>query len=154
MNVLPRDKQIEVISGLTEGLGIRAAARITGVNRGRVASLVLRVGRGCAELHERLMVGLRVNLIECDELWSYVLRKRRWHEKPSADAPVTGDQYTIALGASSRAIISSLTAKRSTEAADQFIQDLRQRVIGSSQQLRQIGDVRGDAPRGWGIMPG
>jgi hypothetical protein len=76
MNILPRDKQIEVISALTEGLGIRAAARITGVNRGYVASLALRVGRGCAELHDRMMVGVRVNRIECDELRAYVGHKR------------------------------------------------------------------------------
>lgn len=31
MNILSREKQIEIISALTEGLGIRATARITGV---------------------------------------------------------------------------------------------------------------------------
>jgi IS1 family transposase len=132
MNFLSRDKQIEVISALTEGLGIRAAARITGVNRETVGKLALQVGCGCAELHDRMMVGIRVNRIECDELWSFVQRKRRWHEKPAKDIAVTGDQYTfIALGASSRAIIGYLTGKRNTETTDQFIQDLRQRVIGS-----------------------
>jgi IS1 family transposase len=132
MNTLSRDKQIEVVSALTEGLGIRATARITGVNRETVGKLALQVGRGCAELHDRMMVGIRVNRIECDELWSFVQRKRRWHEKPAKDVAVTGDQYTfIALGASSRAIIGYLTGKRNTETTDQFIQDLRQRVIGS-----------------------
>jgi len=115
-----------------EGLGIRTTARITGVNHETVGKLALQVGRGCAELHDRMMVGLRVNRIECDELWSFVQRKRRWQEKPGADAPVTGDQYTyIALGASSRAIIAYQTGKRTTETTDNFIQDLRQRVIGS-----------------------
>ena len=81
MNILPREKQIEVISALTEGLGIRATARITGVNRETVGKLALQVGRGCAELHDRMMVGIRVNRIECDELWSFVQRKRHWHAK-------------------------------------------------------------------------
>jgi len=131
MNILSRDKQIEVVSTLTEGLGIRATARITGVNRETVGTLALRVGRGCAELHDRMTVGIRVNRIECDELWSFVQRKRRWHEKPAWDAAVTGDQYTyIALGASSRAIIAYRTGKRTGELTDQFIQDLRERVIG------------------------
>lgn len=61
MNILPRDKQIEVISALCDGLGIRATARITGVNRGTVAALALRVGNGCAELHDRMMVGLHIS---------------------------------------------------------------------------------------------
>jgi IS1 family transposase len=131
MNILSRDKQIEVVSALTEGLGIRATARITGVNRETVGTLALRVGRGCAELHDRMMVGLRVNRIECDELWSFVQRKRRWHEKPARDAAVTGDQYTyVALAASTRAIIAYRTGKRTSETTDEFIQDLRQRVIG------------------------
>jgi IS1 family transposase len=132
MNFLSREKQIEVISALTEGLGIRATARITGVNRETVGKLALQVGRGCAELHDRMMVGIRVNRIECDELWSFVGHKRNPQKGPARVSPVTGDQYTyIALGASSRAIIGYLTGKRSTEATDQFIQDLRQRVIGS-----------------------
>ena len=132
MNILSREKQIEVISALTEGLGIRAVARITGVNRETVGKLALDIGRGCAELHDRTMVGVRVNRIECDELWSYVGHKRNPQKGPRPELPVTGDQYTfIALGASSRAIISYRTGKRSPETTDQFIQDLRQRVIGS-----------------------
>jgi hypothetical protein len=61
MNILSRDKKIEIIAALAEGLGIRATARITGVNRETVGTLALRVGRGCFELHDRMMVGIRVN---------------------------------------------------------------------------------------------
>jgi hypothetical protein len=74
------------------------------------------------------MVGIRVNRIECDELWAYVQRKRRQHEKPRADIAVTGDQYTfIALGASNRAIIAYRAGKRDGAVTDEFIQDLRGR---------------------------
>lgn len=132
MNILPREKQIEIITALCEGVGQRAVSRLTGTDRKTVARLALRVGRGCAELHDRLMVGLHVQRIECDELWAYVGRKRRWNEKPGADAPVTGDQYTyIGLAASTRAIIAYHTGKRTSDNTDQFIQDLRQRVIGA-----------------------
>ena len=87
MNILPRDKQIEVIAALCDGLGIRAASRITGVNRGTVAALALKVGRGCAELHDRMMVGLRTSRLELDELWAYVGTKQK-HVKPNhRDAP-------------------------------------------------------------------
>jgi IS1 family transposase len=132
MNVLSREKQIEVVSALTEGLGVRATARITGVNRETVGKIALQVGRGCAELHDRMMVGLRVNRIECDELWSYVAHKRNpQHGRPSL-SPEKGDQYTyIALGASTRAIIAYRTGKRDSETTDEFIQDLRERVIGA-----------------------
>jgi IS1 family transposase len=132
VNYLTRDQQIAVISALTEGLGIRATARVTGVNRETVGKLAYQVGRGCAELHDRLMVGIRVNRIECDELWAYVGHKRNPQKGPAKPSFATGDQYTfIALGASSRAIIAYRTGKRDTEMTDQFIQDLRQRVIGA-----------------------
>ncbi|MGC1780576.1 MAG: hypothetical protein WBB34_21785 [Xanthobacteraceae bacterium] len=132
MNFLSREKQIEVISALTEGLGIRATARITGVNRETVGKLALQVGRGAAELHDRMMVGIRVNRIECDELWAYVGHKRNPQKGPMRHpSPVKGDQYTyVALASSTRAIIGYLTGKRTTENTDQFIQDVRQRVIG------------------------
>ena len=132
MNILPREKQIEVISALTEGLGIRATARVTGVNRETVGKLALQIGRGCAELHDRMMVGIRVNRIECDELWAYVGHKRNPQDRKPSFNPEKGDQYTfIALGASSRAIIAYRTGKRDGDLTDEFIQDLRQRVIGT-----------------------
>src|SRR5580692_8444811 len=112
MNNLPRDKQVEIISALTEGMSIRAVERLTGVHRDTIMRLGARVGRGCAELHDRMFVGIRTRRLELDELWSFVKRKRRWHEKPGKDAAVSGDQYTfIALAASARAIVAYRTGK-------------------------------------------
>jgi IS1 family transposase len=132
MNNLPRDKQIEIISALTEGMSIRAVERLTGVHRDTIMRLGARVGRGCAELHDRMMVGIRVQRIECDELWAYVGHKRNPQKGKARQTPVTGDQYTyVALASSTRAIIGYLTGKRSTENTEQFIQDVRERVIGT-----------------------
>ncbi len=46
MNILPREKQIEVVAALTEGVSIRATERLTGVNRGTIMSLGVRIGMG------------------------------------------------------------------------------------------------------------
>ncbi len=79
-----------------------------------------------------MMVGIRVNRIECDELWAYVGHKRNPQSGKPSFNPEKGDQYTfIALGASSRAIIAYRTGKRDSAMTDDFIQDLRGRVIGS-----------------------
>jgi IS1 family transposase len=129
MNVLPREKQIEVIAALCDGLGIRAVSRITGVNRGTVGAFALKMGRGCAELHDRMMVGLHVNRLELDELWSYVGKKQK--NVTRKDVAVTGDQYTyVALAASTRTIVSYRTGKRDTDNTAEFVHDLRERVIG------------------------
>ncbi len=132
MNILPREKQIEAIAALCDGLGVRAVSRITGVNRGTVAALALKVGNGCAELHDRMMVGIRTSRLELDELWSYVGKKQARVNRNALNAASVGDQYTfIALSASTRAIVSYLTGKRDSGNTHDFIADLRERVIGS-----------------------
>src|SRR6266849_9299195 len=129
MNILPRDKQIEVIAALTEGLGIRATARITGVNRKTVGKLALDVGKGAFELHDRMMVGIRVNRLELDELWSFVGKKQARVDRHELFAK--GDQYVfIAMAGTQKAIISYRVGKRDSDNTDHFIRDLRERVIG------------------------
>lgn len=131
MNNLPRDKQIEIVSALCEGIGQRAAARLTGTNRKTVARLALRLGRGCAELHDRMMVGVRTQRVELDELWAFVGKKQARVRKNELAAAAVGDQYTyLALSASHRAIISYFTGKRDSGNTHAFIADLRERVIG------------------------
>lgn len=95
MNILPLDKQIEIIAALCEGVGQRAGSRLTGTDRKTVARLALSIGRGAAELHDRMMAGLRVHRIECDELWAYVGHKRNPQKgRPSRPSSELGDQYT------------------------------------------------------------
>ena len=93
MNILSRDKQIDIIAALSEGISIRSIERLTGVHRDTIMRLGARVGHGCAELHDRMMVGLRVPRIECDELWQYVGCKQK--RVTPANAAVRGDQYTF-----------------------------------------------------------
>jgi hypothetical protein len=93
MNVLPRQKQIEAISALCEGVSIRATERLTGVNRGTIMTLGARVGEGCAKLHNALMRNLNVSRLEFDEIWQYVGKKRKV-VKPT-DPDTVGDQYTF-----------------------------------------------------------
>ena len=130
MNNLPRDKQIDIIAALSEGMSIRAVERLTGVHRDTIMRLGARVGRGCAELHDRMFVGIRAPRIECDELWAFVGCKQR--NVTRANVPVKGDQYTfIAIAASAKAILAYRTGKRDGENTDLFIRDLRERVLGT-----------------------
>jgi hypothetical protein len=115
VNNLERSKQIEIIAALCEGVGQRAVSRLTGTDRKTVARLALAVGNGAAELHDRMMVGLRVHRIECDELWAYVAHKRNPQRGKPSRSPMKGDQYTyVALASSTRAIIGYRTGKRDT----------------------------------------
>src|ERR1700730_1626413 len=129
VNNLSREKQIEIIAALCEGVGQRAVTRLTGIDRKTVARLALRVGRGCAELHDRMMVGVRVNRLELDEAWSYVAKKQARVERHELFAK--GDQYVfVGMAGTQRAIVSYRVGKRDSENTDLFIRDLRERVIG------------------------
>ena len=129
MNILSREKQIEIIAALCEGVGQRAVTRLTGVDRKTVARLALRVGRGCAELHDRMMVGVRVQRLELDEAWSFVGKKQKNVKRHELFAK--GDQYIfIGMAGTQKAIVSYRIGKRDTANTDAFIQDLRDRVIG------------------------
>jgi hypothetical protein len=120
---------------LCEGVGIRTAARLTGVNRGTVGSLALRVGLGCMELHDRMMVGIRTERLELDELWSFVGKKQKNVQRHGINAK--GDQYVfIGMAGTQKAIISWGVGKRNMESTMDFLHDLRGRVIGQRRSAR------------------
>jgi IS1 family transposase len=128
MNVLPRDKQVEAIAALTEGCSIRAIEGLTGIHRDTIMRLGVRVGNGCATLHDAMMRGLHVNRIELAEAWSFVAKKQR-HLKPTDPADF-GDQYVfLALAGAGKAIISYRIGKRTGENCRAFLADLRSRVL-------------------------
>jgi IS1 family transposase len=130
VNVLSRDKKIEIIAALCEGISQRAVTRLSDTDRKTVARLALQVGRGCAELHDRRMVGVRVARIELDEVWSFVGKKQK-RVKPH-EAFAKGDQYVFtALASTQKAIISYRIGKRDGTNTDDFVQDLRGRVLGA-----------------------
>jgi IS1 family transposase len=128
MNILPREKQMAVISALTEGCSIRATERLTGIHRDTIMRLGVRVGDGCAVLHDEMMRFVQVNRLELDELWSFVGKKQR---KVRAEDPTDlGDQYVfIGIDATRKAIISYLVGKRDGENTNAFLADLRQRIV-------------------------
>lgn len=132
MNVLPRDKQVAVIAALTEGLSIRSTERLTDVHRDTIMRLAVKVGEGCAALHDRLMRNLNVNTIEADEIWSFISKKQK--RVGETDNPEFGDCYAyIAMDASRKAIISYEMGKRTNATTFAFARDLRARVLNRPQ---------------------
>jgi hypothetical protein len=130
MNNLPHEKQIEAVAALTEGVSVRAAERPTGVNRGTLLSLGVRVGQGCAALHDRLMRDLNVSRIELDEAWSFVAKKQA--RLVPEDGTDKGDQYVfLAIAGAAKAILGYRVGKRNQEHTSAFVADLRARVLGA-----------------------
>lgn len=132
MNVLPFETQVAAISALTEGMSIRATERLTGAHRDTIMRLGVRVGQGCARLHDALIYQVQVGQVQIDELWAYVGKKQARIEL--GEFADKGDQYTfLAMDAVNKAIISFYTGKRNAVSTRAFISDLRQRVINRPQ---------------------
>lgn len=128
MNVLSRDRQTQVVSALCEGVSIRATERLTGIHRDSIMRLGVRVGNGCAAVHDALMRDLHINRLELDEAWSFVGKKQR--NTTPEDVATKGDQYIfIALAANAKAIVSYRVGKRTEAVTEDFCADLRARVL-------------------------
>jgi IS1 family transposase len=132
MNVLPFDKQVQVISALTEGCSIRSTERLTGANRNTVMSLGVRVGDGCERLHDRLMRDLNVGIIECDEQWDFIAKKQK--RVRQGDPSEFGDVWLhVALSATHKAVISYVVGKRDGTYTQELADDLRGRILNRPQ---------------------
>ena len=131
MNVLPREKQVQIIAALIEGCSIRSVERLYGVHRDTVMRLGVAIGERCAAMHDSMMRDLHVTMLEMDELWSFVSCKQKHAAEGVTDE---GDQYIYtALGASSRAIVSFAVGKRNATTTRSFVNDVRARVLGRPQ---------------------
>jgi IS1 family transposase len=151
-NVLPRSKQIAVLSALVEGVSVRGTERLTGVSREAILSLLVRVGNGCAVLLDERMRDLPCERLEIDELWAFVGKKQR-HVKAEDDAARVGDTWTyVAIDATTKLVPCFLTGKRTESTTQTFISDLasrlRYRVQISTDGLRMYANAIGQAFRG------
>ena len=143
-NVHSTDKQVAVISALTEGSGIRQIERITGVHRDTIMRLGMRVGKGCANLLDRKMRNLYCNHLQFDEIWGFIGKKER--HCTVDDRPEVGDVWTFcAIDQDTKLVPSFKVGKRDAATANAFVADvasrLKNRVQISSDALRAYVDA-------------
>src|SRR5215217_1954939 len=91
-NYLSKDKQIAITAALAEGSSIRSIERMTGVHRDTIMHLGVRIGKGCARLLDRKMRNLDCQLLELDEIWGFIGKKKARVRED--DNPTLGDVWT------------------------------------------------------------
>jgi hypothetical protein len=82
MYTLSTEKKLAVLSALVEGNSIRSISRMTDVDRNTIASLLVRTGDYCTDLLDGSMRNLRCGYVQCDEIWTYVGKKRNGDPDP------------------------------------------------------------------------
>lgn len=124
-------KGVQIAHLLSEGVGVRAAARLADCHRDTVLALLETIGAHCAAFLNRTLRGLRCESVQIDELWAPVLVKQKNNHHM---APDRGDFYTfLALDARSKLILSQKTGKRNERTTQDFIADLAGRIEGRTQ---------------------
>ncbi len=132
MNILPLETRVRIVASLVEGNSIRSTERLVGCTRNSIMRFNVTAGDACARLHDAMVRDVHAAVIQADELWTYVQKKKR-QLKPGDPAEM-GDQWVyVALDSNTKLILSYRVAKRTAEATQAFIRDLRDRVLGKPQ---------------------
>lgn len=153
MNKLARDKRIQIISLLTEGMSLRATTRITGVSINTVTKLLVDAGKACDEFQNTHFRNLKSQRVQVDEIWSFVYAKQKNVEAATAAPDKAGDVWTwTAIDADSKLVMSWMVGDRTGETARVFINDLARRLAsrvqltsdGHRPYLRAVEEAFGD----------
>jgi IS1 family transposase len=128
MNVLPMEKQIQVVNALVEGNSVRATARMVGVEHKTVLRVLLRTGDRCGQILNERMRKLPCKVVQVDEIWTFVGKKEKRLEQGDNPAEL-GDQYVfVSMDSESKLIPNFRVGKRNAQTAWYFVQDLEQRL--------------------------
>lgn len=132
---LALDKGIAVLKQLVEGSSIRSTERITGVHRDTILSLLELVGSKCARLMEEKIVGVRVNNVQCDEIWGFVEQKEKSKKATGKESDESvGDAWCfVAIEQTTKLILTYHLGRRTSADTEIFTEKLNHATSGNFQ---------------------
>lgn len=128
-NVLPRERQVEVLRLMVEGNSLRSITRITKIHRTAVQRLLVRFGRACEKFMDLMFQNLVLGHVQMDELWTFCGKKEgRLNDKERASGRF-GDQYLfLALDTETKLIPCWKLGKRNHTTTRQMANELANRM--------------------------
>lgn len=91
---LPAETIRQIIHHAAEGVGVRATARLIGLDKDTVNRVILRAGEHCARVLSSLLTSLQLDETQLDELWTFVKKRNVLAAKrtlsASTDKPGSG----------------------------------------------------------------
>lgn len=134
MNRLTREKRIQIVSMLCEGMSIRAICRITGVSKTTVLKLIPEIGLACADYQDRVMRNLKCQRLQLDECWAVCYAKQRNVPEHLKDQVGYGDVWTwVAIDADTKLVPYWLVGERDAHTAHHFVSALADRMANRIQ---------------------
>jgi len=124
------DQSVRVVGMLCEGIGIRAAARLTRLDQKTILRILEAAGQHCAALLDAKVKGVNAEHVQVDELWSFVRTK----EYNAVEFTDDGNQFVyLASDRDTKLIISHIVGRRTHENTFWFVRDLKDRLAGRCQ---------------------
>lgn len=129
MNKLSKNKRIQILAMLCEGMSMRSVSRVVGCSINSVLKLLVDAGQACALYHDEHVRGIEATHIQCDEIWAFCYCKQKTVERQNVDQYGAGDVWTwTALERDTKLIIAYEVGDRSAVTAMEFIANLRARL--------------------------
>lgn len=94
---VPMEKAVLALKLLVEGASIRSVERITELHRDTICRLLVLAGEKCEKIMAKQVRNLRVQDVECDEVWGYVGKKEGHKKADEADVDGLGDVFIEGL---------------------------------------------------------
>jgi IS1 family transposase len=140
MNRLSRAERATIIRALVEGNSIRSTARMTGAARNTITTLLVDLGKACAEYQDRTLRYLTSTRIECDEIWAFCYAKAKNVPEDHRGEFGYGDVWTwTAIDPETKLVPAWLVGMRDADDARLFIADLRSRLMAPRVQITTDG---------------
>ena len=134
MNKLSIQDRVQILNALSEGVGINAAARMTGKSKNTILKLLADTGAACAAYQDQAMRGLTIKKVQVDEIWSFVGAKQKNVRSDDGAHADFGDCYTFtAIDPETKLMPCWLVGTRTAQCAHDFMEDLAGRLANRVQ---------------------
>lgn len=131
---LPLEKALTCLHLLVEGMSVRGTERVTGVHRDTVCRLLVRAGQRAEALLDRLVQGVPVQDVQCDETWTFVAMKEKARAAKKIADPKVGDAYTfVGFERETKMVLAWHLGRRTKAHADAFAEKLDRATAGRFQ---------------------
>lgn len=114
---------------LVEGNSLRGTARLAEVALNTIYATLDRAALACGNFHDATVRGLKLESIQCDEIWGYVYAKAKNVAAAKCPPEGAGDAWTwIAIDRRTKLIVAWHVGSRDSGDARMFMTDLSSRL--------------------------
>jgi len=125
--LLGLDKAELILGMLLEGMSIRAASRLTSVDKDTICRLIIVAGERCKQFMDSRIVNVPVDRLEIDEIWSKLYCSARVQKL--RDLPEEfGDSYTFIGITDKKLVVAFHVGKRDADDTNLFLSKVRRAV--------------------------